>query len=298
VTVVDTTPPTVTCPGNITADSTSPAGAVVTYFAAAADPCGIASFNCAPASGSTFPLGSTTVTCSATDGADNTAACSFTVTVREGNQPPNAVISSEQLIDLKPEYDNPVLLSCNWWNACLVADGWTSTTTPPGGDLTYVWNLAGESVPFGVGPVVTNCLEVGQHTIELTVTDRNGQSDKDSKTIEIVTAPLAIELLIEQVDTSHKSGVLLTRKTKRELIATLRVALGHAGDEELRETQKALDAFEKKVRAQVSQQYPETATAWIRWSQAVSEGMEKCIKPPRKGKDHDDDKKKDDVDPR
>jgi hypothetical protein len=74
--------------------------------------------------------------------------------------------------------------------------------------------------------------------------------------------------------------------------------LGHAGDEELRATQKALDAFEKKVRANVREIGEETAQAWIRWSQAVSEGMEKCIKPPRKGKDHDDDKKKDDVVPR
>jgi hypothetical protein len=241
---------------------------------------------CVPASGGTFAPGTTTVTCTATDGAGNTATCSFTITVLPFGQPPNAVITSEQLIDLKPEYDNPVLLSCNWWNACLVADGWTSSD-PEGGDLTYLWNLAGDPVPFGAGPVVTNCLEVGQHTIILTVTDPTGLSDTDSLSIEIVTAPLAIELLIEQVDTAHKYGVLISRKLKRELIATLRVALGHAGNEELRATQKALDAFEKKVRANVAEIGEEAATAWIRWSQAVSEGMEKCIKPPRKPKSDD-----------
>jgi hypothetical protein len=286
VTIVDTQPPTVTCPGNITADATSAAGAAVTYSAGAADACGLASFNCAPASGSTFPVGSTTVLCSAVDNAGNSNACTFSITVRPFGQPPNAVITSEQLIDLKPEYDNPVLLSCNWWNACLVADGWTSTGTEP---LSYLWALAGDPVPFGAGPIVTNCLEVGQHTIILTVTDRDGLSDTDSLTIEIVTAPLAIELLIEQVDTAHKHGILITRKLKRELIATLRVALGHAGNEELRATQKALDAFEKKVRANVAEIGEEAATAWIRWSQAVSEGMEKCIKPPRKPKSGDED---------
>jgi hypothetical protein len=297
VTVVDTTPPTVSCPGNITADATSPAGAVVTYVAGAADPCGIASFNCAPPSGSTFPIGLTAVTCTAVDAAGNSNACTFSITVRtiQTNRPPVAVISSEQLIDLKPEFENPVLLSCNWWNACLVADGWSSFD-PEGGNLTYLWSLGGDPVPFGAGPVVTNCLEVGTHTIILTVTDPEGLTGTDTKTIEVVTAPLAIELLIEQINESQKSGVVLSRKIKRELTETLRVALDHAGREQLRATQKVLDAFEKKVRAQVAPTEPEAATAWIRWSQAVSEGMEKCIKPPRKPK-HDDPKDPDPKDP-
>ena len=37
---------------------------------------------CSPASGSTFPLGDTTVTCTATDAQSRTANCSFTVTLR------------------------------------------------------------------------------------------------------------------------------------------------------------------------------------------------------------------------
>ena len=56
------------------------------------------------------------------------------------NHPPVAVVSSDQLIDLTSEYDNSVLLSCNWWSACLVADGWT-WSDPEGGELTYVWSL-------------------------------------------------------------------------------------------------------------------------------------------------------------
>jgi len=286
VTVVDG-PPVVTCPGDMIVTATSGAGAVVNYVASASDLCGAPSLACVPASGSTFPIGVTDVDCAATDGAGHTSHCTFKVTVRPSdNQAPTAVISSEQLIDLRPEFENPVLLSCNWWNACLVADGWTSSD-PEGGDLTYLWFSDQDPVPVGAGPVLTNCVEVGTHTIILTVTDPAGLSGTTSKTIEVVTAPLAIELLIEQIEESQKSGILLSRKIKRELIETLRVALGYAGEEKLRETQKALDAFEKKVRAQVAQDYPEAATAWIRWSQAVSEGMERCIKPPRKSKQHD-----------
>ncbi len=47
----------------------------------ASDNCPGVSTNCSPASGSSFPLGTTTVTCTATDVANLTANCSFTVTV-------------------------------------------------------------------------------------------------------------------------------------------------------------------------------------------------------------------------
>ncbi len=81
VTVVDTTPPQVTCPSNIVTTATGPGGAAVTYTASASDSCGIASFNSSPNSGSTFPIGTTTVTATATDSSGNSNACSFTVTV-------------------------------------------------------------------------------------------------------------------------------------------------------------------------------------------------------------------------
>jgi hypothetical protein len=290
-TAADTVPPTITCPANQSVPADASGNAVVNYPApTASDNCCLASVICVPPSGTSLPVGSHPVTCTATDAAGLSASCTFQVEVRPGSQPPTAVISSDQLIDLKPEYENPVLISCNWWNACLVADGWSSSD-PENGDLTYLWFADNDPVPFGAGPVVTNCLEVGEHTITLAVTDPTGLSDTDTLTIEVVTAPLAIDLLIEQIDTSHKSGIIISRKLKRELTATLRVALAHAGNGNLRETQKALDAFEKKVRANINEIGAETAAAWIRWSQAVSEGMEKCIKPPRKPKDHHDDKK-------
>jgi hypothetical protein len=173
-----------------------------------------------------------------------------------------------------------------------VDDG-LACSDPEGGALTYLWSLLGEPVPFGAGPVVTNCLEVGEHTILLTVTGPNGLPGTTNFTLEVVTDPLAIELLIEDVTESHKAGVALSPKIKRELTTTLRVALRHAGEENLRATQKALDAFEKKVRAQVAKGHPEQATAWIRWSQAISEGMEMCLKPPRKHEPDDDAKNPD-----
>ena len=83
VVVADTTAPTVSVPANIVAEATSAAGAAVTFSASATDLiAGTLTPTCSPASGATFPLGVTTVNCSASDGT-NTGRASFTVTVRD-----------------------------------------------------------------------------------------------------------------------------------------------------------------------------------------------------------------------
>jgi len=64
-------------------EATSPSGAPVSYDApVATDNLDAAvAVNCAPASGSTFPLGVNTVTCSASDLAGNSSSASFTITI-------------------------------------------------------------------------------------------------------------------------------------------------------------------------------------------------------------------------
>lgn len=67
--------------GAITVNATSPSGAVVTFDPAATDNVGVTSLSCEPASGSVFPVGSTTVSCSASDAAGNSSSKSFSVSV-------------------------------------------------------------------------------------------------------------------------------------------------------------------------------------------------------------------------
>ncbi|MEW6127478.1 MAG: HYR domain-containing protein [Acidobacteriota bacterium] len=85
----DTQAPTITCPANVTqATDAGQCSAVVTYTTpTASDNCGTPTVICSPASGSTFAQGTTTVTCTATDGGNNTANCSFTVTVNDTTAP-------------------------------------------------------------------------------------------------------------------------------------------------------------------------------------------------------------------
>ena len=88
VTQSDTTPPVVTVPTDFSVEATSAAGATVTFTATANDVVsGSLTPTCSPASGSTFQLGPTLVTCSATDAAGNTGSNSFTVTVVDTTAP-------------------------------------------------------------------------------------------------------------------------------------------------------------------------------------------------------------------
>jgi hypothetical protein len=82
VTVVDTTPPALSVPADITAVATGPTGAIVTYDVTASDLVdGSVAVSCSPPSGSMFVLGTTTVNCSASDSRSNSASASFRVIV-------------------------------------------------------------------------------------------------------------------------------------------------------------------------------------------------------------------------
>jgi subtilisin-like proprotein convertase family protein len=87
-TVPDTSPPVLTVPADLTVEATIAAGAIVTYSASATDDVdGTLTPSCELPSGSTFPLGTTTVTCDATDSAGNTGTVSFTITVQDTTAP-------------------------------------------------------------------------------------------------------------------------------------------------------------------------------------------------------------------
>ncbi|MBI1852872.1 MAG: HYR domain-containing protein, partial [Planctomycetes bacterium] len=86
VAVVDTTAPTINCPADFTVPCTSPSGATVSYSVTSSDSVDPSpTVNCSPASGTTFGLGTTTVSCTASDSSGNSRSCSFGVTVNEPN---------------------------------------------------------------------------------------------------------------------------------------------------------------------------------------------------------------------
>lgn len=93
------TPPELTLPGDVQAAASSTAGAVVTYAATAHDGRdGDVPVTCSLPSGSQFPLGLTTVQCSAVDSSGNVAEGSFTVRV--------SYAWSDVLAPLRPDGEN------------------------------------------------------------------------------------------------------------------------------------------------------------------------------------------------
>jgi len=83
VTVSDTEPPALTCPADLFV--TAPPGVLswpVSYTEPTpTDNCPGVNGSCAPPSGDPFPIGTTTVACSAVDGASNSTTCTFDVGV-------------------------------------------------------------------------------------------------------------------------------------------------------------------------------------------------------------------------
>jgi len=89
VTVNDNEVPVASCPGDTTVGiGASDSSAVVAFNSYVSDNCSGASIACVPPSGSSFPLGVSLVTCTATDAVGNQSTCAFTVNVVWRGYPP------------------------------------------------------------------------------------------------------------------------------------------------------------------------------------------------------------------
>ena len=88
ITVLDTQPPTVTAPPNQD-KTTAPGlpGTTATFAPTASDNAPGVRVACTPPSNSFFPIGNTTVTCTSTDAAGNTATATFQVRIKDAEPP-------------------------------------------------------------------------------------------------------------------------------------------------------------------------------------------------------------------
>jgi hypothetical protein len=146
VRVHDSTAPVIAAHGNIIAEATGPGGASVVYASPATTDAvdGAGAASCAPVSGSTFGLGTHTVSCNAADAAGNHAsATSFTVTVRDTTAP---VIASHADVD--------VIASAN-------SSAVATYATPAASDLVdtsvNVSCVAASGSTFNAGATTINC---------------------------------------------------------------------------------------------------------------------------------------------
>lgn len=147
VTVVDTTPPVIDPMDDILGvEATGPSGAVVTYASPATHDLvdGIGTASCAPASGNTFALGSTVVTCTASDAAGNAAnPVTFDVQVVDTTPP---VIDPMDDIAVISESGSQAVVEYTTPNAADIVDGPVPVACVP---------LSGSS--FGMGDTTVTC---------------------------------------------------------------------------------------------------------------------------------------------
>ena len=142
------------CPADITQDSDAGVcEAVVTWAApTASDNCAVTTFTSTHDSGDTFPLGSTTVTYTATDAAGNTTTCTFDVIVEDNEDP----VIADCPADITQDSDAGVCEAVVTWTAPTASDNCSVTLTS---DYS-----PGDTFPLG------------STTVTYTATDGNGQT--------------------------------------------------------------------------------------------------------------------------
>jgi len=147
VTVVDTSPPSLTSLNDITVDTSDSTGMVVSFTPSASDLVdGSVTVNCIPASGSLFPIGQTTVNCSAIDQHGNIGTGSFTVTVNlivVDTVPPDLTLPTDMTVPAQDASGAVVNFPASAKDA---VDGSVPVTCVPASGST-----------FPVGTTVVNC---------------------------------------------------------------------------------------------------------------------------------------------
>jgi hypothetical protein len=148
---------------------TGPGGATATFSATATDGVdGTRPVTCLPASGTTFALGVTTVTCTATDAHGNAASGTFTVTVQD-TTPPMLTLPAAQTAEATSAAGAAVTFTAT---AVDLVDGAVTVGCTPGA-----------GTPFALGTTMVAC----------TATDAHGNAASGSFTVTVAdTTPPAI----------------------------------------------------------------------------------------------------------
>ncbi len=166
----------------MTLEATGPSGAVATYATPTASDLvdGAVAVSCAPASGSTFALGTTPVNCSATDAHGNTASTSFNVNVQDTTPPSVSCGSADGVW-----HASDVSIACTASDIVGLADpldaNFSLSTLVPAGTETNNAATNSHAVCDGsgncttAGPISGNKVDKKAPTITLT-TPSNGAS--------------------------------------------------------------------------------------------------------------------------
>lgn len=161
ITVTDDEDPVLTIPADITvSNDAGVCGAAVSYTASATDNCGV-SLSYSHNSGDVFPVGTTTVTVTATDIHGNAVSNSFDVTVNDTELP--VVVTQDFTVTL-----------ANATASVSTADIDAGST-----DNCGILNMS-------VSPNTWGCGDIGDHTVTLSVKDIHGNINTSTATVHVL----------------------------------------------------------------------------------------------------------------
>ena len=192
VTVADETGPDLSLPANLVAEARDATGGAVTFEASARDAVsGDVRVNCTPESGATFPIGATTVRCTAKDALGNSKQGSFVVEVKDNTGPEFAQIGPVEA-------------------AASSAQGATVAFTPTARDA-----IDGAVTP-SCTPSSGSLFAVGTTTVTCNATDSRKNTSKTSfaVTVKDRTAPaLTLPASVDYEATSSAGALVLFNAT-------------------------------------------------------------------------------------
>ena len=191
------TPPTITVPPEIVTPATSSSGAEVTYIVEATDPDALVkSLKCLPESGSTFPVRTTKVECTATDGHENKATASFNVTVTApgcasnpavGTQPTNDTVTESASAGFKVT-EGTVPANC-----AAATVQWELSTN---GGTSFTPVTGATSATYTINPTKTS--ESGDE-YRAVLTNAHGSTTSTAATLTVNPAGISPEAAIRQL---------------------------------------------------------------------------------------------------
>jgi hypothetical protein len=175
VTFVDTAGPTFSnVPSGVVVEANGPSGSVATYTAPTATDAadGPEPVSCGPASGSTFPLGVTTVTCTASDSHGNTSNASFTISVVDTTKP-SLIVPRDRAVYA----DTPLGIGALGYGVPSFLTGASATDTVDPNPI-----IRTDAPEF---------FTVGAHTVTFTAYDHSGNSVAKTAVLEVLPMPPA-----------------------------------------------------------------------------------------------------------
>jgi len=173
------------------------------------------------------------------------AVATVSLTVIPANGRPTPVVRISPTFLVSTNQTNLVVIAADRLTATVIFDA-SGSTDPENDPISFTWFDDGSTNAYASGPITTNTLAIGNHTIQVTLSAGDDVVSTNI-TVQVITPAEAVGQILILVD-----DVNLGSKNKQPLIASLSAAIGSFDRGELISAANQLAAFQHKVQVQIS----------------------------------------------